>query len=162
MKRTAMGVVRTFGRTVTVCLALAACPLAASHAGDSFVGKVVAVKSANQFTLDYGAGTEEVRIAGIEVDKRAAMALSAKTALSSLILGRTVRLRFDGYLPTGEMSGRIWIGGIDRPEEAVQDVGLELVKTGKVRAAKGYRQYKYGEMQRAEDEARQNKRGLWR
>jgi endonuclease YncB( thermonuclease family) len=153
-------------RTVIVmlatCLALAACSLALSLAGDSLVGKVVAVKSGDLITLDYGAGTQEVRIAGIEIDSRDAMALEAKSALSRLILGKTVRLRFDGYLPTGEMTGRIWVGGIGVPEQSVQDVGLELVKLGIVRSVKSYREYKYGQMARAEEEARRAKRGLWR
>jgi endonuclease YncB( thermonuclease family) len=133
-----------------------------SRAGDSLVGEVVAVKSANQITLDHGAGTVEVHIAGIEVDTRGTMASEARAALSQMVLGKTVRLRFDGYLPNGEMSGRIWLGGIERPEEPVKDVGLELVKAGAVRSAAGYTEYKYGELEKAEAEARQNRRGLWR
>ena len=162
MKAARRRVVIGLRASIAVSLILALCPLAISHAGDSLVGKVVAVTSANLVALDYGAGTQEVRIAGVEVDTRDVMAREAKTALSNLILGKTVRLRFDGYLPNGEMTGRIWLGGIGKPEEAVKDVGVELVRAGLVRSAKEYREYKYGEMNRAEAEARQSKRGLWR
>jgi len=131
-----------------------------ASAGDSMVGRVVAVKSANLITLDWGAGTRDVRINGIVIDAKASE--SANAALSKMVLGKMVRLRFDGLTPTKELSGRIWLGGIDKPEEPVKDVGVELVRAGAVLRDTAYGHYRYGELASAEAEARQNRRGLWR
>ncbi len=162
MNARAGSAVRTFGAKAAMYLLLAAGSMGIAVAGDSMVGKVVAVKSGNLVTLDWGGGTRDVRINGIEIDTGKAAALAARTALSNLILGKTVRLRFDGLTPEGQLSGRIWLGGIDKPEETIKDVGVELVRAGSVRADKEYRHYKYGELEQAEAEARQFRRGLWR
>ena len=79
-----------------------------------------------------------------------------------MVLGKMVRLRFDGLTPAKELSGRIWLGGIDKPEEPVKDVGVELVRAGAVLRDTAYDHYRYGELASAEAEARQNRRGLWR
>jgi endonuclease YncB( thermonuclease family) len=146
---------------LTAALALAALPLMSAHAGDSFVGRVTAVKSANVVTLQQGDIVYDVRINGIEVDKDATRAREARDALRSIVLDRTVRLRFD-KLVDGQMTGRIRIGGIGKPEETVKDVGVELVRAGVVRADASYPKYRYGQMQSAEAEARQARRGVWR
>lgn len=152
------------GRSAAAALALGfavATMSAASHAGDSLVGKIVAIKSASQVTMDYGAGQVDIVINGIEIDRRDTLERDARAALADLVLGKVVRLRFDGYLPGGEMSGRLRIGAIGGTDERVRDVGVELVRAGKVRAAKGYPKYKYGEMTRAEAEAINTRRGVW-
>jgi endonuclease YncB( thermonuclease family) len=146
---------------LVAALVLAALPFGAAQAGDSFVGRVTAVKSANLITMTQGDTTYEVRINGIVVDERAAFALEARRALAALVLDKTVRLRFDG-LSDGLMTGRIKIGGIGKPEETVKDLGVEMVRAGVVRADANYSKYKYGQMAQAEAEARQNRRGVWR
>ena len=148
--------------SVVVLSVLVAVPFSGAFAGDAVVGKIIAVKSAEVVTLDYGAGTYEVRIAGIESPKDRAMRSRASEALSRMVLGKTVRLRFYGRGPDGLMYGRLLIGGIGsaRASEAVRDVGVELVRAGFFR---GFNDgYKYGEMTQAEAEARTNRRGLWR
>jgi endonuclease YncB( thermonuclease family) len=142
-------------------LLLAALPLGAAHAGDSFVGRVTAVKSANVITMSQGDITYEVRINGIVVDQRASFALEARNAVAALVLDKTVRLRFDG-LRDGLMTGRIKIGAIGKPEETVKDLGVEMVRAGVVRADANYPKYKYEQMVQAEAEARQSRRGVWR
>lgn len=148
-------------RRLTAALALAVLPMVWAHAGDSFVGRVTAVKSANVITMQQGDIVYDVRINGIVVDKNATLAREARNALSTLLLDRTVRLRFDKLID-GQMTGRIRIGGIGKPEETVKDVGVELVRAGVVRADSSYLKYRYGQMQTAEDEARQARRGVWR
>jgi endonuclease YncB( thermonuclease family) len=148
-------------RRLTAALALAALPLMSAHAGDSFVGRVTAVKSANVITMQQGDIVYDVRINGIVVDKNATLAREARNALSRLVLDQTVRLRFDKLID-GQMTGRIKIGAIGKPEETVRDAGVELVRAGVVRADASYPKYRYGQMQSAEDEARLNRRGLWR
>ncbi len=148
-------------RRLTAALALAVLPLAAVHAGDTFVGRVTAVKSANVITMQQGDIVYDVRINGIVVDKDSTLARAARNALTNLLLDKTVRLRFDKRVD-GQMTGRIRIGGIGKPEEEVKDVGVELVRAGVVRADASYPKYRYGQMQSAEDEARQARRGVWR
>ena len=151
---------RTFSIAATVWVLLAVIPLSSALAGDSLVVKITAVKSANLVTLDYGAGTYDIRISGIELAGDEAMRARATQAMSSLLLGKTVRLRFDGRAPDGTMYGRIYVGGIGRDDEPVRDAGVELVRTGFVRGHDDG--YKYGEMSQAETEARNTRRGLWR
>jgi hypothetical protein len=148
-------------RRLTAAMALAVLPLMSAHAGDSFVGRVTAVKSANLITMQQGDIVYDVRINGIVVDKDAALARQARNVLTTLVLDRTVRLRFDKLID-GQMTGRIRIGGIGKPEEPVKDAGVELVRAGVVRADAAYPKYRYGQMQAAEAEARQARRGVWR
>lgn len=160
MKWISGSAVRKFGARTAMGLLLAAGSVGSASAGDSMVGRVVAVKSANLITLDWGAGTRDVRINGIVIDAKTAG--TANAALSKMILGKVVRLRFDGLTPSKDLSGRIWLGGIDKPEEPIKDVGVELVRAGIVRRDAEYGHYRYGELATAEAEARQNRRGLWR
>jgi endonuclease YncB( thermonuclease family) len=146
---------------ITAALALAAIPLMPASAGDSFVGRVTAVKGANVITLQQGDVVYDVRINGILVDQDAVAARAARETVSKLVLGRDVRLRFDG-LYDGQMTGRIKVGAIGKPDEEVKDLGVELVRAGLVRRDAAYAKYKYGQMEQAENEARQNRRGLWR
>jgi endonuclease YncB( thermonuclease family) len=146
---------------LAAAMALAVLPLVSAHAGDSFVGRVTAVKSANVITMQQGDIVYDVRINGIVVDQDVTRARDARNALSALVLDRNVRLRFDKRVE-GQMTGRIRIGAIGKPDEVVKDVGVELVRAGLVRADATYPKYRYGQMQSAEAEARQARRGLWR
>jgi endonuclease YncB( thermonuclease family) len=146
---------------LVAAIVLAALPFGAAQAGDSFVGRVTAVKSANLITMTQGDTTYEVRINGIIVDERASFALEARNAVAALVLNKDVRLRFDG-LKDGLMTGRIKVGGIGKPEEPVKDLGVEMVRAGMVRADANYAKYKYRQMVEAEAEARQSRRGVWR
>jgi endonuclease YncB( thermonuclease family) len=116
------------------------------------------VKGADLITFDYGAGTYEVRIAGIEVPRDRAAAQEAAQFVSNMLLNKNARLRFDGRTPQGEMVGKVYT---DDPDIGIKDVGLESVRAGVVRQESSYRGYTYGEMTGAEAEARQARRGLW-
>lgn len=126
-------------------------------AADSIYGKIVEVKSADLVVLDYGEGKYDVRIAGIVPTRDTAAAGRAKEFVSTLVLGKKVRLRFDGRNNAGEMVGQLQT---DDPEIGIKDVGLELVRSGMVRRQPSY-DYKYKELSAAENEARSAKRGLW-
>src|SRR5205823_10538889 len=69
----------------------------ASHfpakAADVISGKIIEVKSADLVVLDYGHGTYNVRIAGIDVPKQGPIAVQAKQLVTTLVLGMTVRGR---------------------------------------------------------------------
>jgi endonuclease YncB( thermonuclease family) len=126
-----------------------------AKAGDVISGKVIEVKSADLVVLDYGHGTYNVRIAGISVPKGGPIATQAKQLVTTLVLGMTVRGRFEYRNKNGEMIAQLFVG------DPGTDVGIELVKQGLARRQSNY-DYKYREMSKAEDEARRSRRGLWK
>ena len=126
-------------------------------AADAFSGKVTEVRSAEVLLVDYGKGQYVVRIVGVNAPKEGPMAAKATQFVRDMLLGKEVRARFQGR-QNGEMVSRLYVGdpGID--------VGLELVRAGFARrqqAADADFGYKYGELSKAEAEARKAKRGLW-
>ena len=127
------------------------------HAGDSIYGKITEVKSADVVVLDYGEGQYTVRVVGIDVPREGAVNRESREFVSKLLLGKNARLRFEGRNSNGEMVGRLFT---DDPEIGIKDVGLELVRSGLARRKPKY-DYKYGELAKAEEEARRNRRGLW-
>ncbi len=143
-------------RRFLFCVALLSGSIPA-FAGDVFGGKVTEVRSAEIIVVDYGRGTYVVRIVGITAPQ-GRIADQAKEAVTKMLLGNTVYARFQGRNKNGEMVSRVFVG------EPGKDVGLELVRSGLARRLPGKDpdfEYKYGELTKAETEARQNKRGLW-
>lgn len=129
-----------------------------AFAGDAFGGKVKAVRNAEVVVVDYGRGEYVVRIVGIAAPLEEPIATEAKQFLTKMVLGQEVRARFEGKNPNGEMVSRLYVG------DPGKDVGLELLRAGLARRPQGpdYQfGYKYGELTKAENEARENKRGLW-
>lgn len=127
------------------------------HAGDSVYGKITEVRSADVVVLDYGEGQYVVRVVGIDVPQEGAVNRQSREFVSRLLLGKNARLRFEGRNDAGEMVGRLFT---DDPEIGIKDVGLELVRSGLARKKPRY-DYKYGELAKAEEEARRNRRGMW-
>ena len=130
-------------------------------AGDSLYGKVIEVKSANVVVFDYGTGQYVVRIIGIDVPKLGLIAARSKEVVIKMVLGKGARIRFQGRNKEGEMVSRLMA---DDPVNGVKDVGLELIRKGLARRQPGEDHdfgYKYGELTRAETEAKERKRGLW-
>jgi|SRR5882724_7883362 len=123
-------------------------------AGEAFSGKVTQVKSAGLMVVDYGHGQYVVRIVGIDVPKEGPIAAEAKQFLTKMVLGKVVRARFEGRNNEGEMVSRLFIG------EPGKEVGIELLKAGLARRQTNY-DYKYGELSKAEGQAREARRGLW-
>lgn len=128
-----------------------------AFAGDSLYGKVTAVKSATQVTLDTGEGQYELRLEGVEAPKDAALAEQAVKYLSHLVLGKNARMRFEGRGEEGEMEARLYT---DDKELGIKDVNVELVRMGLAQREKGA-DFKYGELSAAENEAKSARRGLW-
>lgn len=150
-------------------LLVLAVSLLPAFAGDSLYGRVTAVKSPEVVVFEYGSaggpgrstarksGQYDLRIAGIDAPGTGARAREARQFLSSLVLGKNARMRFEYRNKSGEMVARLFT---DDPELGVKDVGLELVKAGMARRQASY-DYKYGELSAAEREAREARRGLW-
>lgn len=124
-----------------------------AFAGDSFDGKAIAVKSAEVVVVDYGEGRYDVRLIGIVVPREGALAEEAKQFVSKLVLGKDVRVHFEGRR-NGEMVSRLFTG------DPGVDVGIELLRAGLARRQPRY-DYKYGELSAAENEARRARRGVW-
>lgn len=140
-----------------VCVVLLLVSLLA-FAGDAFGGKVTAVRSAEIVVVNYGRGEYVVRIVGVAAPAEGPIANEAKEFVTKMVLGQEVRARFEGKNPNGEMVSRLYVG------DPGKDVALELLRNGLARRPQGpdYQfGYKYGELTKAENEARENKRGLW-
>jgi endonuclease YncB( thermonuclease family) len=129
-------------------------------AGDSIYGTVTAVRQADLVvTFDYGTGTYEIRIAGIDNPPDSNIADAAASFVSQRLLRKNCRLRFEGRTPEGEMIGRLFT---DDPDYGIKDVGVELVRNGLAIPQSSYTGYKYGEMKAAEDAAKEARLGLWK
>lgn len=141
-----------------ICLILLA-GLLSAFAGDVFGGKVTAVRSAEIIVVDYGKGQYIVRIAGVTAPTEGQLAAGSTEFVNKLVLGKEVRARFVGRNKNGEMVARVFVG------DPGSDVGLELVRNGLARRLAAVSEpelgYKYGELAKAEVEAREAKRGLW-
>jgi endonuclease YncB( thermonuclease family) len=126
-------------------------------AGDSLYGAVTEVKDPSRVVLDYGEGRYELRLVGIEVPREGPVAEEAVELLSSMVLGRNARMRFEYRTPEGEMLARLFT---DEPDGRIREVAVELVRAGLARRAEAF-DFKYGQLAAAEREAREAKRGVW-
>jgi endonuclease YncB( thermonuclease family) len=137
--------------SVVLLLSLAVASIGSAKA---IFGRVTELTSANTMKLDHGAGQYDIRIADIEVPTNEPFASQAKQLVTSLVLGKKVRLQFISRAPSGEMLGRL---DTDDPAVGVKDVAIELVKAGLARARQGAA----SDLMRAETEAREARRGVW-
>jgi endonuclease YncB( thermonuclease family) len=125
----------------------------ALSAGDGFGGRVKEVRTADLLLLDHGHGTWLVRLYGVVAPKEGPVAVEAKKFVENLVMGKPIHARFEG-----RHGDEMWaVVGAGEPGV---DVGLELVRAGLARRDPKI-DYKYGELSRAEEEARREKRGLW-
>jgi endonuclease YncB( thermonuclease family) len=132
-----------------------------AFAGDSLYGKVTEVRSADVVILDNGHAQYVIRIIGIDVPKDGPIASEAKQFVAKLVLGKNARMRLGSRAENGDMVARLLT---DDPVIGIKDVGLELMRAGLARRQKGEDSqfdYKYGELTKAENQAREGKRGLW-
>jgi endonuclease YncB( thermonuclease family) len=141
-----------------VSLAVLAVFLVPAHAGDSLYGKVTAVKEATLVTLDYGAGSYDIRLVGVDAPKPGeAHADEARQWISGLLLNKNARMRLHHRAPNGEMVCRLFT---DDPVIGIKEVGVEMLRAGLAKRQAGYDE-KYGELAAAEAEARAAGRGIW-
>jgi endonuclease YncB( thermonuclease family) len=127
-------------------------------AGKVFSGKVTEVRSADVIVVDYGPGRYVVAIAGISPLKEGPLAAEGKKLVTEMVLGKEVRARFLGRDSNGDMVSQVFVG------EPGKDVGLELVRAGLAQRQQGPDPqfgYKYDELSKAENDAREAKQGLW-
>ena len=139
-------------------LAVLGAALVPAYAGDSLWGHVTAVKEPTLVTLDYGSGSYEIRIVGIDAPKAGeALSTEALQFVSGLVLNKNARMRLHHRAANDEMVCRLFT---DDPVIGIKEVGVEMVRAGLARRQEGYDE-KYGELAAAENEARQAGRGIW-
>jgi endonuclease YncB( thermonuclease family) len=141
-----------------VCLATLGASSAA-RAGDSLWGRVTAVKEPTLVALDYGTGSYEIRIVGIDAPRAGdPLRGEALAFVSDLVLGKNARVRLHRR---GENDDQLICRLFtDDPVIGIKEVGVELVRAGLARRQAGYDE-KYGELAAAESEARAAGRGVW-
>jgi endonuclease YncB( thermonuclease family) len=141
-----------------LCVALLGAVTGAVRAGDSLWGKVTAVKEPTLVTLDYGTGSYEIRLVGIDAPKAGdALYGQAVAFVSGLVLNKNARMRLHRRAANDELVCRLFT---DDPEIGIKEVGVELLRAGLARRQEGYDE-KYGELAAAEVEARGAGRGIW-
>jgi len=123
-------------------------------AGDSVYGKVTAVKSGELVTLNYGAGTYDLRIAGVVVPP--SYADRARQLVEQLVLGKSARMRLVRRTPGGDMMSEVLTG----VPNVGKDLATELLRAGYARWDKTY-DSKYGDLKRAEASAQAGLLGVW-
>jgi micrococcal nuclease len=136
---------------LTMALALIAADPGEFHV---LTGKVIHVADGDTLTvLDGDKEEHKVRLHGIDApEKKQAFGTKAKEALSEKVSGKTVRVEWKERDRYGRIVGDVSIG--DR------NINVEQVREG---WAWWYRSYapKSGTLERAEAEAKKERRGLW-
>src|SRR5574342_1285367 len=87
--------------------------------GDSMVGTVTAVRSAEVVEFQYESGRYDVRIVGIVAPRDSGLAREARQFVSRLVLKKRVRLRFEYRLPNGQMVSRVFTAASLAPQREV-------------------------------------------
>ena len=143
---------------VALSLTFVGAALAPAVAGDSLWGTVTAVKEPTLVTLDYGSGSYEIRIVGLDAPKAGdALYAQATKFVSDLVLDKHARRRLVRREADDTFICRLFT---DDPVIGIKKVGVELLRAGLARRQRGYDE-KYGELAAAESEARAAGRGLW-
>lgn len=123
-------------------------------AGAEIIGQVVGVSDGDTITIldDLDKGRFRVRLYGIDApEKRQAFGNKAKIYLSSLIFGKSVKVRFTSIDRYGRIVGRVYHGK--------QDICLAMISAG---LAWHYIHFdKSPEYAGAEKKARAGRLGLW-
>lgn len=124
-------------------------------AGDLFEGRVTEVKSGAVVTVETDAARYDVKIIGIVLpSQEGRLASRARERVSTLVLGKLIRVRYFRRDRDGTMLGQIYVG------QPGVDVGIELLRAGLVRKQPEF-DFPKGELAAAERQARRAKRGLW-
>jgi endonuclease YncB( thermonuclease family) len=154
----------SWARRGLFALAVLGAGLVPAFAGDSLYGRVTQVKEATLVTLTYDTGTPgqagsyDIRLVGIDAPKPGeAHADEARQWVSNLLLNKNARMRLHHRASNGEMVCRLFT---DDPVIGIQEVGTEMLRAGLARRQAGYDE-KYGELAKAEAEARAAQRGIW-
>jgi endonuclease YncB( thermonuclease family) len=136
-----------------LALVMLGATLGPSWAGDSLYGRVTAVKGPTLVTLDYGEGSYDIRLVGIEAPRGE----EARQFLSNLVLGKNARMRLHHRGPNNELVCRLFT---DDAVIGIKEVSVLMLREGLARRIGGYDE-KYGELAAAENEAKAAGRGIW-
>ncbi|MFZ5882402.1 MAG: thermonuclease family protein [Chloroflexota bacterium] len=146
---------RTLMLVVTATLAIVSVPAIA----ETLVGRVIGVTDGDTVKVLDGERREyKIRLAGIDApERKQPFGQRAKQRLSDLVYGKTVEVEWHKLDRYKRLVGKILIGE--------RDANLEMVKSGLAWHYKKYQgEQSYEDRQayaRAEEEARERRRGLW-
>lgn len=144
----------SFLRLVVWCLIAGLLPAASAIAAEAFSGRVVGVHDGDTLTVLVGEQRIKVRLAGIDAPELAqSHGREARQAMSALVFGRDVRVEVVDIDRYRRKVARVQVDDYD--------VGATLVRDGH---AWWYEQYapRDAALRRLQDEARGQRRGLWR
>lgn len=139
---------------LAIFLLLAAPAFAAPPATETrLIGKVVGVTDGDTITLRTETETLKVRLEAIDTPERGQpFGTKAKEALSNMVFGQSVTVESSGKDRYGRTLGTLFTN-------EKSNVNATLIRLG---MAWHYRQYsKSTSLQELEDEARENRHGLW-
>lgn len=127
--------------------------LAGPAAAAEFTGRVVGVTDGDTITVLHAHQSETVRLLGVDApEKRQAYGDRARRFMAELAFDRTVTVRTDGRDRNGRLLGEVVL-----PDG--RSLSQELVRAG---YAWWFRRYSRDvRLARLEEEARQDRRGLW-
>jgi endonuclease YncB( thermonuclease family) len=134
-------------------------PLTPSSGTQTFTGRVVRIADGDTITvLDATNAQHRIRLQGIDApESHQAFGTQSKKNLSNLIFDQDVTIEYEKTDQYGRIVGKIFFEG--------KDINLEQVKAG---MAWHYKEYQHEQTPedrelyaRAEDEARNARRGLW-
>ena len=133
--------------------------LAGRHAaaGDSAYGRVTAVTRADVVIFTHAAREYTLRLVGIAVPSDPRFSDSATKFVRALVLEKPARMRLEGRIRDNELRARLFTADTTT---GIREVAVELVRAGLVRKQANV-DFKYGELAKAEREARLARRGLF-
>jgi endonuclease YncB( thermonuclease family) len=135
-------------------------PAPVPSGGQTLTGRVIRVADGDTITvLDGSNAQHRIRLQGIDApESHQAFGAQSKKNLSDMVFGKDVTITYDKTDQYGRLVGKILLDG--------RDVNLEQVKAGMAWHYKEYEREQLPEDRqtyaRAEAEARQARRGLWR
>lgn len=134
-------------------------PLSAPAGSQTLTGRVVRIADGDTVTVLDSTNTQHrIRLQGIDApESHQAFGTQSKKSLSDLIFDREVTVEYEKTDQYGRIVGKILLDG--------KDINLEQVKAGMAWHYKEYQREQSAEDRelyaRAEDEARNARRGLW-
>ncbi|MCX6319527.1 MAG: thermonuclease family protein [Bacteroidetes bacterium] len=123
--------------------------------GDSIYGKITEVKSPTQMQFSYDSGSYNIRLVGLIIPDKSRVA--STKFVKELVLQTNCRIRLEGRTKDNELLVRLYT---DDPDKGIKEVAIELLRAGLAQRDKNF-DFKYGEMESAQLEARRAKLGIW-
>ncbi|MDH5717933.1 MAG: thermonuclease family protein [Spirochaetia bacterium] len=128
------------------------------YGGTVYSGIIKSVNNVNSVDFVYKGKTIKITIAGIDISTNKSANQGAIKYIESLIRGNIPALiRVRNMENNTSMQADLYV--IDKKKGNI-NIGLELIRKGFVKKQSGF-DYKYGQLAKAESEAKKSKIGIW-